>query len=273
MNKYTKTYFNGVTEKLAYSAAPNGVQLVPNPQLIMPSQKRMIQEGEMDLINYSDDAVSGPSAVRQSANPNIPSISIRGDQDWKSVDRLSDGSKITQSGSTRWSPLPSADGMSNSSFDQRRQQAIVPTTPETKGLLNQFKKGPIGTPPSRRGDYMGTPQPSVLGSLGSLTSSLTGLGVGAGRALMTGAQKAKETLLNPAINPLNVPAAFGNLGKFLGENLSPSGYVKSRINKDIALTNAAKNIPPGLNDFKNMRKMDPNTGEILPLPPPAMGSR
>jgi hypothetical protein len=126
MNKYSSLYFGSLSKKLAYSAAPNGVEQIPNGKLLMPSKKRMIQEGEMDLANYGDDAVSGPSAVRASAALNKPSISIRGDETYKMVDRRPT------------SPLKE-----------------VSLREATKPLISP-KVSP-GVPPSRRGNYMGSP--------------------------------------------------------------------------------------------------------------------
>lgn len=66
--KYAQIYINAVSEKLADMAVPDvlkdafkkedaadakklKVEVVPNPKLIMPSMKAMIDEGKGDLLN------------------------------------------------------------------------------------------------------------------------------------------------------------------------------------------------------------------------------
>ena len=102
-------------------------------------------------------------------------------------------------------------------LDQRRQQSKVPTTPETLRMLKEFKKVPTGTPPSRRGNYMGSSQPSLLGSAANWV----------GNQVSSAAGNIKGLATNPLVNPGG--AAAGWLG---GKARKGLDYLDKTIQKD-----------------------------------------
>jgi hypothetical protein len=168
------------------------------------------------------------------------------------------------------------------------------------GLLNP-KTVSRGVPPSRRGNYMGNSQPSILGSIASSIGNQVSSAFGNIKGLAT----------NPMVNPAAALGAAGNaIGGGLGAMFGGIGSAAKSINapapqmRTSAAPLGVRQIPNGQvimpseqqmihegqmdlanygpgsvsgpdavkplgNKMKqNLYKIDPNTGKAVPPPPP-----
>lgn len=148
-----------------YSAAPNGVQVIPNGKLIMPSQQKMIEEGENDLINYEPGNVSGPNAVVQ-RSVSAPSISMTGKDLYKMRNNRPDALLKSVSISENTSPVtaPSFLGAGMTGALSATRSVFNGLSSAGKDMTNRIKK-----------DFSTVFDPfGVVGAAGRATQSFLG---------------------------------------------------------------------------------------------------
>lgn len=262
MNKYSSLYLNNVANKLA--------QMGP---------KNMGMNDNFYLLNNAKKSVSGPQ-LRVEQTLNGPMIMPP-----QSQESSANVDNFVQ------------DKYTLSTNPEKKE---IQTTPEMMKMLNNFKKSPVGVPPSRRGNYMGTSQPSLLGSAANWI----------GNQVSSAAGNIKGLASNPLVNPA---AAMGAAGKAIGGGLgtmlgnaannisinapkpqmrtsaAPFG-VRQIPNGQIVMPSKQQMIDEGQMDLanygpgsvsgpdattplgnkmkQNLYKIDPNTGKALPPPPP-----